>query len=418
MGFWDILQHGWNAFRSNRDPTYDHFDGYSYSYRPDRPRLSRGSERSIVAAVQNRIATDVASITIQHCKVDKNGQLEQVMKTGLNNCLTLEANIDQSARAFLFDVALSTLNEGVIAVVPVDTTLNPNNTASYDITSMRTGKILQWKPQHVQVRLYDDRTGEKRDIWVAKKNVAIIENPFYAVMNEPNSIGQRLIEKLRLLDAIDTQSGSGKLDLIIQLPYTVKSELRKKQAEERRDAIKQQIANDPFGIAYIDGTEKVTQLNRPVENNLLKQIEYLTNMLYSQLGMNQSILDNTADEQTQLNYMYRTVEPIVSAIVDEMKRKFLTKTARSQGQTIKFFRDPFKLVPINNIADIADKFTRNEIVTSNEFRQVIGMMPSDDPKADQLVNSNIRQPDEQENTDPEKTKDSEEGGKDQNGTES
>lgn len=416
MGFWDRLQHGWNAFRSNRDPTLDHYNGYSYTYRPDRPRLSRGSERSIVAAVQNRIATDVASISVLHCKLDKdNGQLEKIMKTGLNNCLTVEANIDQSARAFLFDVALSVLNEGVIAVVPVETTLNPENTASYDITSMRTGKILQWKPQHVQVRLYDDRDGEKKDIWVAKQNVAIIENPFYAVMNEPNSIGQRLIEKLRLLDAIDTQSGSGKLDLIIQLPYAVKSDLRKKQAEERRNDIKNQIANDQFGIAYIDGTEKVTQLNRPVENNLLKQIEYLTSMLYSQLGMTQSILDNTADEQTQLNYMYRTVEPIISAIVDEMKRKFLTKTARSQGQTIKFFRDPFKLVPINNIADIADKFTRNEIVTSNEFRQIVGMMPSDDPKADQLENSNIRHPDEGKPSESKVTEESEEGGENQNG---
>lgn len=415
MGFWDRLQHGWNAFRSNKDPTYDHYIGSGYTYNPVRPKLSRGSERSIVAAVQNKIAIDVASVTVLHCKTDENGRLTKIMNTGLNNCLTLEANLDQSARAFLFDVALSVLNEGVIAVVPVETSLNPNNTASYDINSMRTGKILQWKPEHVQVRLYDDRDGEKKDIWVAKKNVAIIENPFYAVMNEPNSIGQRLIEKLRLLDAIDTQSGSGKLDLIIQLPYTVKSELRKKQADERRDAIKNQIANDPFGIAYIDATEKVTQLNRPVENNLLKQIEYLTNMLYSQLGMTQSILDNTADEQTQLNYMYRTVEPIISAIVDEMKRKFLTKTARSQGQTIKFFRDPFKLVPINNIADIADKFTRNEIVSSNEFRQIIGMMPSDDPKADQLVNSNIRQPDEVETPKSDVTEESEEGGKDQNG---
>lgn len=415
MGLGERLQHAWNAFMNSRDPT----QGYSHTYRPDRPRLSRGSERSIVAAVQNRIATDVASINVLHCRVDKkNGQLETIMKTGLNNCLTVEANIDQSARAFLFDVALSVLNEGVIAIVPIETTLNPNNTASYDITSMRTGKILQWKPQHVQVRLYDERDGEKKDVWVPKKNTAIVENPFYAVMNEPNSIGQRLIEKLRLLDAIDTQSGSGKLDLIIQLPYTVKSELRKKQAEDRRNDIKNQIANDPFGIAYIDGTEKVTQLNRPVENNLLKQIEYLTSMLYSQLGMTQSILDNTADEQTQLNYMYRTVEPIISAIVDEMKRKFLTKTARTQGQTIKFFRDPFKLVPINNIADIADKFTRNEIVTSNEFRQIIGMMPSDDPKADQLVNSNIRQTDEAAKEQPEVIEEPEEGGENQNGTES
>ena len=417
MGFWDRLQHGWNAFRSNKDPTYDHYYGYSYSSNPVRPRISRGSERSIVAAVQNRIATDVASIAIMHCKVDKNGQLKEIMKTGLNTCLTLEANIDQTSRAFLFDAALSILNEGVIAIVPVETSLNPNNTASYDINSMRTAKIIQWKPRHIQVRLYDDRTGEKKDIWVAKENVAIVENPFYAVMNEPNSIGQRLIDKLRILDAIDTQSGSGKLDMIIQLPYTVQSKLRKKQAEERRNDIKNQIANDPYGIAYIDGTEKVTQLNRPVENNLLKQIEYLTNMLYSQLGMTQSILDNTADEQTQLNYMYRTVEPIISAIVDEMKRKFLTKTARTQGQTIKFFREPFKLVPINNIADIADKFTRNEIVTSNEFRQIIGMMPSDDPKANQLVNSNIRQPDDKQSPEIPATKNSEEGGENQNGVE-
>ena len=418
MGLRDRLQHGWNAFWSNRDPTMDHYNGYGYTYRPDRPRLSRGSERSIVGAVQNQIAIDVAALAVRHCRLDENGQLTEIMKTGLNECLTVEANIDQSARAFLFDVALSVLNEGVIAIVPVETTLNPNNTSSYDITSLRTGKILQWKPQHIQVRLYDDRVGEKKDIWVAKKNVAIVENPFYAVMNEPNSIGQRLIEKLRLLDAIDTQSGSGKLDLIIQLPYTVKSELRKKQAEDRRNDIKNQIANDPFGIAYIDGTEKVTQLNRPVENNLLKQIEYLTNMLYSQLGMTQSILDNTADEQTQLNYMNRTVEPLISAIVDEMKRKFLTKTARSQGQTITFFRDPFKLVPLNNVADIVDKFTRNEVMTSNEVRQKMGMMPSNDPKADQLVNSNIRQPDEKENPEPEVIdKESKEGGENQNGTE-
>ena len=417
MGLGDRLQHAWNAFMNSRDPTVDRYSGYSYTYRPDRPRLSRSSERSIVAAVQNRIATDVAALTVMHCRLDENGQLEEIMKTGLNECLTTEANIDQAARAFLFDIALSTLNEGVIAVVPVETTLNPLNTASFDVKSMRTGKILQWKPQHVQVRLYDDRDGEKKDIWLPKKNVAIIENPFYAVMNEPNSIGQRLIEKLRILDAIDTQSGSGKLDLIIQLPYTVKSELRKKQADERRNQIKDQIANDPFGIAYIDGTEKVTQLNRPVENNLMKQIEYLTSMLYSQLGITQSILDNTADEQTQLNYMNRTVEPLISAIVDEMKRKFLTKTARSQGQTITFFRDPFKLVPLNNIADIVDKFTRNEVMTSNEVRQKMGMMPSKDPKADKLVNSNIRQPDEKENPEPEVIEESEEGGENQNGIE-
>lgn len=417
MGLGDRLQHAWNAFKNSRDPTVDHYNGYGYTYRPDRPKLSRGSERSIVGSVQNQIAIDVAALAVRHCRLDENGQLKEIMKTGLNECLTVEANLDQSARAFLFDVALSVLNEGVIAIVPVETTLNPNNTSSYDITSMRTGKILQWKPQHIQVRLYDDRIGEKRDIWVAKKNAAIIENPFYAVMNEPNSTGKRLIEKLRLLDAIDTQSGSGKLDLIIQLPYTVKSELRKKQAEDRRNDIKNQIANDPFGIAYIDGTEKVTQLNRPVENNLLKQIEYLTSMLYSQLGMTQSILDNTADEQTQLNYMNRTVEPLISAIVDEMKRKFLTKTARSQGQTITFFRDPFKLVPLNNVAEIVDKFTRNEVMTSNEARQKMGMMPSKDPKANELVNSNIRQPDEKEQVESKPIEESEEGGKNQNGIE-
>lgn len=416
MGIWDRLQHGWNAIWSSRDPTYDHYEGHSYMYRPDRPILSRGNERSIVGAVQNRIAMDVAAVTIQHCKLDENGQVAKVMDSGLNKCLTLEANLDQTARAFMHDVALSVLDEGVIAIVPVETTLNPNVTGSWDVSSMRTGKILQWKPHHVQVRLYADRTGEKRDIWLAKNTVAIVENPFYAIMNEPNSTGQRLIRKLALLDVIDEQSGSGKLDLIIQLPYQVKSDLRKKQADERRNSIKEQIANDPLGIAYIDATEKITQLNRPVENNLMKQIEYLTSMLYSQLGMTQSILDNTADEQTQLNYTNRVIEPLISAIVDEMKRKFLTQTARSQGQTIKFFREPFKLVPINNIADIADKFTRNEIVTSNEFRQIIGMMPSSDPKADQLVNSNIRQPDEKGTDTPVAVKDSEEGGKNQNGT--
>ena len=414
MEFLDRLQHGWNAFWSNKDPTSDHYSGYGYSKRPDRPILARGSEKSYVAAVQNRIALDVSSLIVRHCKLDENGQIKEIMKTGLNRCLTEEANIDQTARAFLFDVTLSLLDEGVIAVVPVETTIDPKVSGSWDVTSMRVGKVLQWKPQHVQVRLYDERNGEKRDIWLPKSTVSIIENPFYAVMNETNSTGKRLARKLALLDVIDEQSGSGKLDLIIQLPYMVKGELRKKQADDRRDSIKNQLKNDPYGIAYIDGTEKITQLNRPLENNLMKQIEYLTSMYYSQLSMTQSILDNTADEQTQLNYINRTVEPIISAIVDEMKRKFLTKTARSQGQTIKFFRDPFKLVPINNIADIADKFTRNEIVTSNEFRQIIGMMPSKDPKADQLVNSNIRQPDEAE---PEVVEDSEEGGEDQNGIE-
>ena len=397
MGLMNRLQHAWNAFQNSRDPTYGHDYGSSYTRRPDRPRLARGNEKSIVAAVTNRIALDVSAITIQHCRLDENGRLKEIMKSRLNNCLNVEANIDQSGRAFLHDVVLSMLDEGVVAIVPTDTTINPK-IGSFDIDAMRTGKILQWKPKTVQVRLYNELTGEKEDIWLPKSMVAIVENPMYAVMNEHNSTLQRLIRKLNLLDVIDEQSGSGKLDLIIQLPYTVKSDLRKKQAEDRRNSIKQQIANDPFGIAYIDSTEKVTQLNRPIENNLMHQIEYLTSMLYSQLGITQSILDGTADEQTQLNYLNRTVEPIISAIVDEMKRKFLTKTARTQGQSISFFRDPFRLVPIGNIADIADKFTRNEIVTSNEFRQIIGMMPSDDPKADQLVNSNIRQPDEEQPT--------------------
>ena len=394
MGLRDRLQHAWNAFQNSRDPTYGMREyGASYSTRPDRPRLSRGNEKSIVASIENRIALDVAAINIQHCRLDENGRLKEIMKSHLNSCLNVEANIDQSGRAFVHDVVLSMLDEGVVAIVPVETTLNPE-IGSFDITSMRTGKIIQWKPKHIQVRVYNDRTGEKEDVWLPKSAVGIVENPLYAVMNEHNSTLQRLIRKLNLLDVIDEQSGSGKLDLIIQLPYTTKSELRKQQAEKRRESIKDQLKNDPFGIAYIDSTERITQLNRPIENNLMHQIEYLTNMLYSQLGITQSILDGTADEQTQLNYLNRTIEPIISAIVDEMKRKFLTKTARTQGQSISFFRDPFRLVPIGNIADIADKFTRNEIVTSNEFRQIIGMMPSDDPKADQLVNSNIRQPDE------------------------
>lgn len=420
MGLMDRLQHAWNAFTSSRDPTYgESLSGYSYSNRPDRPRLSRGNEKSIVASITNRIALDVAAIDIKHCKLDENGRLKEIIPSGLNNCLTVEANLDQSGRAFIHDVVLSMLDEGVVAIVPVETTLNPKVTGSYDITSMRTGKILQWKPQHVQVRLLDDRIGEKRDIWLPKKMVAIIENPMYVIMNEHNSTLQRLIRKLNILDAIDEQSGSGKMDMIIQLPYTARSDLRKNQAEDRRKAIEDQMTNTKYGIAYIDSSEKITQLNRPIENNLLKQIEYLTNMLYGQLGITQSILDGTADEQTQLNYITRTIEPIISAIVDEMKRKFLTKTARTQLHSIEFFRDPFKLVPVANIADIADKFTRNEIVTSNEFRQIIGMMPSDDPKADQLVNSNIRQPDEQQPmSTPEEFEDYEEGGENQNGFES
>ena len=409
MGLLTQIRHGWNAFL-NRDPTVNYRNiGSEYSYRPDRPRLTRGNERSIVTSVYNRIALDVASIDIKHCKLDENGRFISVINSSLNNCLTLEANIDQTSRAFIQDIVMSMLDEGCVAIVPIETDVDPNSTDSYKIFSMRTGKILGWYPSHVKVRVYNENTGRKEDIIVPKKSVSIIENPLYAVINEPNSTMQRLIRKLNLLDVIDEQSGSGKLDLIIQLPYTVKSDLRKQQAESRRQDIERQLTGTKYGIAYTDATEHITQLNRSVDNNLMKQIEYLTSMLYSQLGITQSVLDGTADEQTMLNYNSRTVEPIISAIVDEMKRKFLTKTARTQLQTISFFRDPFKLVPVNNIAEIADKFTRNEILTSNEIRQIIGMKPSDDPKADKLINSNISQPAEEVIEQPN------EGGKNQNG---
>lgn len=389
------LKHSWNAFM-NRDPTTDYRDnGPGYSYRPDRPRLTRGNERSIVTSIYNRIAIDVASININHCRVDENGRFIETIQSSLNTCLNLEANIDQTGRSFMQDVVMSMLDEGCVAIVPVETTINPKVSSSYDILSMRTGKILEWKPKTVRVRVYNEQTGNQEDITVPKNTVAIIENPLYAVINEPNSTMQRLVRKLNILDAVDEQSGAGKLDLIIQLPYTIKSEARRKQADTRRKEIEEQLAGSKYGIAYADGTEKITQLNRSVDNNLMKQIEYLTTMVYSQLGITQAILDGTADEQTMLNYHSRTIEPIVSAIVDEMKRKFLTKTARTQMQTITFFRDPFKLVPINNIADIADKFTRNEVLTSNEIRQIIGMKPSDDPKADELRNSNLNHPDEE-----------------------
>ena len=386
----DRIKHSWNAFM-NKDPTYNYQNiGTSYSYRPDRTRLTRGNERSIVNSIYTRIALDVASIGVKHCRLDENGRFESVIDSNLNNCLTVEANIDQTSRAFLQDIVMSMLDEGSVAVVPVDTTLDPRVTSSYDILSMRTGKIIDWYPSHVRVRLYNDKTGRREEVLLQKKSVAIIENPFYSIMNEPNSTNQRLIRKLNLLDAIDEQSGSGKLDMIVQLPYAVKSPIQEERAENRRQSLERQLSGSKYGIAYIDSTEKITQLNRPIENQLMKQIEYLTSMLHGQLGITQAILDGTADEQTQLNYITHTVEPIISAIVDEMNRKFLTKTARTQNQTIAFFRDPFKLVPVNNIAEIADKFTRNEIMTSNEIRQVIGMKPSDDPKADQLVNSNIR----------------------------
>lgn len=407
------LKHAYNAFM-NRDPTYTP-TGSSYSIRPDRPRLSRGNERSIVTSVFNRIALDVASIDIKHCRLDENGRYVEDIDSGLNNCLDLEANLDQTGRAFIQDVVMSMLDEGCVAIVPVDTTLNPKITNSYDILSMRTGKILDWYPAHVRVRLYNDQTGDKEDILLPKSQVAIIENPLYAVINEHNSTMQRLIRKLSLLDVTDEQTASGKLDLIIQLPYVVKTNARREQANRRRKEIEEQLTGSKYGIAYTDGTEKVTQLNRSLENNLLKQIEYLTEMMYSQLGITQEVLNGTADEKTMLNYNNRTVEPIVSAIVDEMKRKFLTKTARSQRQTITFFRDPFRLVPVNDIAEIADKFTRNEIMTSNEIRQIVGMKPSDDPKADELINSNISQPDETMQPTDEESQYYEEGGESQNG---
>ena len=398
------LKRAWNAFSKNRDPTEYHDQyrnvGMGYVYRPDRVRFTRGNERSIVTSVYNRIAMDVAAINIKHCRIDENGRYIETVKSGLNDCLSLEANIDQTGRSFIQDVVMSMFDEGAVAIVPVDTSIDPTKTTSYDILSMRTGKILEWYPAHVKVRVYNDRTGKKEDLVLPKRSVAIVENPLYAVINEPNSTMQRLIRKLNILDAIDEQSGSGKLDLIIQLPYVIKTEARQKQAEQRRKDIEDQLKG-PYGIAYTDGTEKITQLNRPVENNLMKQIEYLTNQLYGQIGMTPSVLDGTADEKTMLNYNNRTVEPIVSAIVNAMIRSFLTKTARTQGQTIMSFRDPFKLVPVSDIANIADTFTRNEIMTSNEIRQVIGMMPSDDPKADLLRNSNISQTeDPQQTSDP------------------
>lgn len=385
------LKRGWNAFL-NKDPTPNYQDvGISYSYRPDRPRFTRGNERSIVTSVYNRIALDVASINIQHVRLDDNDRFLETIDSGLNNCLTLEANIDQTGRAFIQDVVMSMFDEGCVAIVPVDTTSNPNITGSYDINTMRTGQILEWYPRHVKVRVYNDRTGQREDVLMSKDAVAIIENPLYAVINEPNSTMQRLIRKLNLLDVVDEQSSSGKLDLIIQLPYIIKTDARRQQAEKRRKDIEDQLSGSKYGIAYTDGTERITQLNRSVENNLLKQVEYLTSMLYGQLGITATILDGSADDKTMLNYYNRTIEPIVSAIVDAMKRTFLTKTARSQLQSIMFFRDPFKLVPVADLAEIADKFTRNEIMTSNEIRQIIGMKPSDDPKADELRNANINQ---------------------------
>ena len=388
MGLLDRLQHAYNAF-TNRDPTYRP-PGYSSSYRPDRPRFTGGNERSTITAVYNRIALDVAALTVQHVQLDENDRFIATRSSGLNNCLTLDPNIDQTGRALMQDIVMSMLDEGCVAIVPTDIIVKPS-TNSFDVLTLRTGKIVEWYPKDIKVRLYNEQTGLKEDVTVPKKTTVVVENPLYAVVNEPNSTLRRLVAKLNLLDAIDQQSGSGKLDLIIQLPYVIKTEARRKQAENRRVDIENQLSGSKYGIAYTDGTERITQLNRPVENNLMAQIEYLTSMLYSQLGITQSILDGTADEKTMLNYYNRTIEPIISAIVDDMKRKFLTKTARTQGQSIMFFRDPFKLVPVVSIAEIADKFTRNEIVSSNEIRQVIGMKPSTDPKADELRNKNLNQ---------------------------
>lgn len=393
-GFGSRLKHAWNAFL-NKDPTTSSPGSGSY-YRPDRPRFTRGNEKTIVTAVYNRIAIDVAAVSIRHVRLDENGRYTEDVASGLNECLTLNANLDQTGRALIQDAVMSMIDEGCVAIVPVDTTINPTVSGSFDISSLRTGKIVDWYPQHVKVRLYNEKTGNKEEVVLPKRSVAIIENPLYAVMNEQNSTLQRLVRKLNLLDFVDDRNSSGKLDLIIQLPYVIKTDARRKQAEDRRKDIENQLAGSKYGIAYTDGTERITQLNRPVENNLMSQIEYLTSTLYSQLGITQSVMDGSADEKTMLNYNNRTIEPILSAIADEMKRKFLTKTARTQGQSIMFFRDPFRLVPVNDIAEIADKFTRNEILTSNEVRQIVGMKPSEDPKADELNNSNLRQPEYEE----------------------
>lgn len=395
MGIRDRLQHAWNAFVYNDNNYVDpqNLGGLS-TFKPDRVHFSRGVERSIVTSVYNRLALDVSSIAIKHVRLDDNGRFKEEVDSGLQNCLNVEANIDQTGRAFLQDVVMSMLDEGCVAIVPVDTTIDPAKSGSYEINTMRTGKILEWYPAHVRVRVYNDKKGIHEELTLPKSSVAIIENPLYAVINEPNSTMQRLIRKLNLLDVVDEQTSSGKLDLIIQLPYVIKSEARRKQAEERRKDIEMQLSGSKYGIAYTDGTERITQLNRPAENNLMKQVEYLTSMLYGQLGLTQGIMDGSADDKTMLNYYNRTIEPILAAIVDEIKRKFLTKTARSQKQTVMYFRDPFKLTPVLDLAEIADKFTRNEIMTSNEIRQIVGMKPADDPSADELRNKNLNQSNE------------------------
>ena len=388
MNIGSRLKHAWNAFL-NRDPPGSRYYGGGYSYRPDRMRFSRGSERTIINAIYNRIALDAASITINHVKLDENNRFDSIIDSGLNYCLNTEANADQTGRGLIQDIVMTFLEEGVAAVVPEKTNFDPRYSNSYEIYSMRVGVPVEWYPNHVRVRLFNELTGQKEEITFPKKMVALIENPFYAVMNAPNSTMQQLVRKLALLDVVDEQAGSGKLDMIIQLPYVIKSPARREQAEQRRADIEQQLSGSKYGIAYTEGTERIVQLNRSLENNILKSIEYLTNMVYSQLGVTQEILNGTADEKTMNNYMNRIIEPVISTIADEFKRKFLTKTARTQGQSIMFFRDPFRLAPVSMIAEMADKFTRNEIMTPNEFRQVIGMKPSKDPKSDQLANRNI-----------------------------
>lgn len=385
------LMHAWNAF-SNREAVYGYpqYDfGMGYSIRPDRVRLTLGSERTIVSSIYNQIAIDVSAISVVHARMDQNGRFLESVSSGLNECLSISANVDQSGRNFLQEAVMSLFDEGAIAIVPVDTTINPQVSGGYDIRSLRTGKILDWFPDHIRVEVYNEKLGRKEEVTLPKSMVAIIENPLYLVMNEPNSTLKRLVNKINLLDSIDTQSGSGRLDLFIQLPYTIKSDARRAQAIQRTKDIELQLAGSKYGIAYVDGSEKITQLNRPAENNLLKQVEYLTGMLYNQLGLTESVFNGTADEKTMLNYYNRTVEPVLSAIVDEMRRKFLTKTARSLGQDIVFFRDPFRLVPVLELAEIADKFTRNEILSSNEVRAIIGYKPSNQPGADELRNKNL-----------------------------
>lgn len=393
MNIGSRLKHAWNAFL-NRDPPGSRYYGGGYSYRPDRMRFSRGSERTIINAIYNRIALDAASIAINHVKLDENNRFDSIIDSGLNYCLNTEANADQTGRGLIQDIVMTFLEEGVAAVVPEKTNFDPRYSNSYEIYSMRVGVPVEWYPNHVRVRMFNELTGQKEEITFPKKMVALIENPFYAVMNAPNSTMQQLVRKLALLDVVDEQAGSGKLDMIIQLPYVIKSQTRRDQAEQRRAEIEKQLSGSKYGIAYTDGTERIVQLNRSLENNILKSIEYLTNMVYSQLGVTQEILNGTADEKTMNNYMNRIIEPVISAIADEFKRKFLTKTARTQGQSIMFFRDPFRLAPVSMIAEMADKFTRNEIMTPNEFRQVIGMKPSKDPKSDQLANRNIASADE------------------------